>query len=73
MARVIIQPESAGNLRELVRLAVENELKFMDFGIAKTKRKLEELEKEFGMNTRDFYEAFRKEIWVMIWNTSGGR
>jgi hypothetical protein len=60
MARVIIQPESAGNLRELIRLAVENEIKVMDFGIAKTKRRLGELEKEFGMSTREFYEAFQK-------------
>lgn len=60
MARVIIQPESAGNLRDLIRSAVESELKAIDFGIAKTKRKLGELEKEFGMNTREFYEDFQK-------------
>ncbi|MDZ7696497.1 MAG: hypothetical protein U5R49_06085 [Deltaproteobacteria bacterium] len=60
MARVIIQPESAGNLRDLIQSAVEDELKAIDFGIAKTKRKLGELEKEFGMNTSEFYEDFQK-------------
>ncbi len=60
MGRVIIQPESAANLRDLIRSAMENELKVIEFGIAKTKRKLGELEKEFGMNSRQFYEDFQK-------------
>ena len=60
MARVIIQPQTADNLRNLIRLAVENQLRVIDFGIAKTKRKLGELEKEIGMNSKDFYEEFRK-------------
>ena len=60
MARVIIQPQTADNLRNLIRLAVENQLRVIDFGIAKTKRKLGELEKEIGMNSKDFYEKFQK-------------
>jgi len=60
MARVIIQPQTADNLRNLIRLAVENQLRVIDFGIAKTKRKLGELEKEIGMNSKDFYEEFQK-------------
>ena len=60
MARVIIKPQTADNLRNLIRLAVENQLRVIDFGIAKTKRKLGELEKEIGMNSKDFYEEFQK-------------
>ena len=60
MAQVIIKPQTADNLRNLIRLAVENQMRVIDFGIAKTKRKLGELEKEIGMNSKDFYEEFQK-------------
>ena len=60
MARVIIQPQTADNLKNLIRSAVENQLRVIDFGIAKTKRKLGDLEKEIGMNSKDFYEEFQK-------------
>ena len=60
MAQVIIKPKTADNLRNLIRLAVENQMRVIDFGIAKTKRKLGELEKEIGMNSKDFYEEFQK-------------
>jgi len=60
MARVIIQPQTAGNLKNLIKLAVENQMRVINSGIAKTRRKLEELEKESGMNSRDFYEEFQK-------------
>ncbi len=60
MARVIIQPETAGNLKNLIKLAVENQMRVINSGIAKTRRKLGELEKESGMNSRDFYEEFQK-------------
>ena len=45
MAQVIIKPQTDDNLRNLIRLAVENQMRVIDFGIAKTKRKLGELEK----------------------------
>lgn len=57
MAQVIIESQSAADLRDLIRLAMENELKVIHFGIAKTKRKLE---KAFGMSTTNFYEDFQK-------------
>lgn len=59
MAQVIIRPQTADNLRNLIRLAVENQLKGIQFGIAKTKRKLRNLEKETGMDSRDFYKKFQ--------------
>lgn len=60
MTRVIIQPETAGNLKNLIKLAVENQMRVINSGIAKTRRKLGELEKENGMDSRDFYEEFQK-------------
>ena len=60
MAGVIIQPQTAGNLKNLIKLAVENQMRVINSGIAKTRRKLGELEKESGMNSRDFYEEFQK-------------
>jgi len=60
VAQVIIKPQTAENLRNLIRLAVENQLRVINFGIAKTKRKLGELEKETGMNSKDFYKQFQK-------------
>jgi hypothetical protein len=35
-------------------------MRVINSGIAKTRRKLVELEKESGMNSRDFYEEFQK-------------
>ena len=60
MARIIIEPQSAKNVESLVKSAVENELKIIEFGIAKTKKKLAELEKKFGMNSRNFYKKFNE-------------
>ncbi|MBC8434427.1 MAG: hypothetical protein H8D96_21170 [Desulfobacterales bacterium] len=36
MARIIIEPQDAKNVKSLVKSAVENELKIIGFGIAKT-------------------------------------
>ena len=60
MARVIIKPQTADNLRNLIGLAVENQMRIIDFGIAKTKRKFGALEKEIGMNSKDFYGEFQR-------------
>jgi hypothetical protein len=60
MARVIIQSKTSGNLKNLIKLAVENQSRVISFGIAKTKRKLKELERETGMDSKDFYKKFQK-------------
>jgi hypothetical protein len=60
MARVIIQAQTAENLKTLIKLALENQLRVIGFGIAKTKRKLEELESRYGIESKDFYEEFQK-------------
>jgi len=58
VTKVIVKPESAKNVKILIKSAVENEMKIMRLGIAKTKRKLEELEKKFGMVSEHFYKKY---------------
>ena len=60
MARIIIQQEADDNLRHLIKSAVENQLNLINFGIVKTKKKLEELEKENGMDSKAFYGEFMR-------------
>ena len=60
MARVIIEPQSSENVKNLVGLALENQLRVLTAGIAKTKSKLRELEKENGMESRVFYERYEE-------------
>ena len=60
MARIIIEPQNANNVKSLIKSAVENELKIIGFGIDKTKKKLEELEKKFGMDSGNFYRKFNE-------------
>lgn len=60
MARIIILPQTAENVINLVRSAVENERKVISFGISKTKKKLVELEKRSGMDSESFYKKFNE-------------
>ena len=60
MARIIIEPQNANNVKNLVKSAVENELKIIEFGITKTKRKLAELENKFGTDSGSFYRKFNE-------------
>ena len=59
MAKVMIEPKDAHNVKSLVRVAVENELKILKAGVARTYRKLEELEKTYGMSSKQFYDKFK--------------
>ena len=60
MARVIVQEQVANNFKILIKSAIENQLRIITFGIAKTRRKLEEMEKRTGMNTKEFYDQFQE-------------
>ena len=59
MAKVMIEPKDAQNVKSLVRVAVENELKILKAGVAITYRKLEGLEKRYGMSSKQFYDRFK--------------
>lgn len=60
MEEIVIQANTSGNLKDLIQSAVENYSRIIRFGIARTKRKLQELEKENKMESRQFYEDFQK-------------
>ena len=60
MTRITIEPANAINVRNLIKSAVENELKIIRYGISKTKGKLKDLEKKFGMDSKSFYKKFNE-------------
>lgn len=60
MVRVTIEPQAAKNVKALIQAAMENQLRILRFGIAKTKVKLHELENRFGMDSEDFYRQFNQ-------------
>ncbi len=60
MARIIIEPQTAENVKKLIKSAVENERRVISFGISKTKKKLEELEKKAGMDSETFYKKYNE-------------
>jgi lipopolysaccharide/colanic/teichoic acid biosynthesis glycosyltransferase len=59
MEQIVIQANTSGNLKNLIQSAVENQTRIIRFGIARTKRKLQALEKENGMESQRFYEDFQ--------------
>jgi len=60
MARVIVQEQTAHNLKNLIKSAVENQLRIITFGVAKTRKKLKEMENESGMDSKEFYTQFKE-------------
>jgi hypothetical protein len=60
MARILIQPRSSDNLKNLVALALENQLRVLTAGIAKTKSKLTTFETENGITSSVFYERYEE-------------
>lgn len=60
MQQITIQPNNDQNLISLIRLAIENQLNILKHGIRKTRRKLQELEEEFKMDTEGFYRKYSR-------------
>jgi hypothetical protein len=60
MAKITIEPEDAQNVKSLVRIALQNELKVLKTGIARTQKKLEELETKHHMSSEQFYARFKR-------------
>lgn len=56
--RIVIQSESDENLKDLIELAIENQLKVLKAGIQKTQRKLQDMEKSHEMSTDFFYQKY---------------
>ncbi len=60
MERIIIQSQTSNNLKSLIESAFENQSRIIRFGIARTKKKLTQLEKENGLDSQTFYDEFQK-------------
>jgi ribosomal protein RSM22 (predicted rRNA methylase) len=63
MAKVIVNEQTAHNLKRLIEAAVENQVRILTFGVAKTNRKLEEMEKETRIDSKAFYRQFQEGKW----------
>jgi len=59
MTQVIIKSNTAANVKRLLQAAIEQELRVLKIGIEKTNQNLKWLEKQFGMESPQFYEAFQ--------------
>mgnify|MGYP001435445288 FL=1 len=58
MPQVNIHGQATDHIQSFIKIGIENQLRIISFGISKTKRKLESLEKEAGMDSRKFYLQF---------------
>ncbi len=59
MTQVTIKSATADQVRPLVQVALEHELRFLNIGIQKTMRNLQRLEERFGMESQQFYQEFQ--------------
>jgi len=58
MPQVNIQGKVTDHIQSFIKIGIENQLRIISFGISKTKRKLEALEKEEGMDSSNVYRQF---------------
>jgi hypothetical protein len=59
MTQLIINSPHASNVKPLIQAALEHEIRLLQMGIEKTKRRLHNFEKLFKMETLHFYQAFQ--------------
>ena len=59
MTQLIVNSPSASNVRPLIQAALDHEIRLLQMGIEKTKRRLLHFEELFAMETLSFYQAFQ--------------
>lgn len=59
MTRLIVNSPSASHVRPLIQAALDHEIRLLQMGIEKTKRRLRHFEELFKMETLRFYQAFQ--------------
>ncbi len=74
MTQLIVNSPSASHVRPLIQAALDHEIRLLQMGIEKTKRRLCHFEELFQMETLSFYKAFQTgavghEIYEMGWRT----
>ena len=58
MQQVTLTTESPEKVKPLLQTAIQNELKLLEHGIARTHERLAAFEKQFGMTTTEFERRF---------------
>jgi hypothetical protein len=58
MPQLSIKERRNDHIQSFIKIGIEYQLRIISFGISKTERKLELLEKEAGMDSRNFYRQF---------------
>lgn len=61
MAEITLRSISSRPLKNLVEIALQNELRVLEAGIARTLQKLQSFEKQFQMSTNDFVQRFNND------------
>ena len=56
--RVIVESKNSAEAKSLVSAAIKNEIKVLEIGIKKTKRNIEQFEKQHEMDTESFYKRY---------------
>lgn len=59
MTQVIIKSATAAQVKPLIQVALDYEIRFLKIGIQKTTRNLQRLEQRFGMESQQFYREFQ--------------
>ncbi len=57
---ITIKSDSPASLKPLIEAAIRGELKLLAHGIKRTRAKLAEFERQFGMSSDEFEEKFQK-------------
>ncbi len=58
MSRIVLESDTGENLRYLIKLAIENEIKIIRHGLDRTRKKLKEFEDKYGMKSEEFYKRY---------------
>jgi len=59
MTQLIVNSPHASHVRPLIQAALDHEIRLLQMGIEKTKRRLRHFEEVFTMETLRFYQAFQ--------------
>ncbi|WP_420208736.1 hypothetical protein [Candidatus Electronema sp. JC] len=72
MTQLIVNSPSASHVKPLIQAALDHEIRLLQMGIEKTKRRLRHFEELFKIETLNFYQAFQAgdmgdEVECMKW------
>ena len=59
MTQVIVKSTTPSNVKHLLQVALDHELRVLKIGIEKTRHNLHQFEQQFGMESEHFYQEFQ--------------